>query len=124
MGKGRKAIEHQEQEVQPDEFPVPTLDVPEGPVVGYPVGRDDDEADHVAQVLGPQPAKGAGKRAGHLRQRNVRHPDVQHEQGHGDGEYGVAEEDDAFELGAASDPSRLRVVHGNLLSSDLRSRAI
>jgi hypothetical protein len=53
-GEGNERHEHEEDSVEPDDAPIVTPDDAEDAVVDVPERDDDHEAEHVAEVLGPQ----------------------------------------------------------------------
>jgi hypothetical protein len=53
-GEGHERDEHEEDGVEPDEAPVVTPDIAEDAEVDIPERDDDQEAEHLAEVLRPQ----------------------------------------------------------------------
>jgi hypothetical protein len=95
--EGHERHAQHEQQIQPLQAPVDPDDVLVHPVMSQPHHRDDDETQHEGQDL----AEHVPKLAAHVLVRPVGVRERQDEQGDGDREHGVGEEDRAFQREAA-----------------------
>jgi hypothetical protein len=64
-------------------------------VVANPVNAEHDKADGIHQELGPQTEQDRSKSSADKVSWNLRHPNVENHQGHGDCKHAVAESLDA-----------------------------
>jgi hypothetical protein len=96
-GKGDEGNDHQEQEVERQQPTVVPPDQPESAVMPQPEGANGQKTDQVGQVLGPEPQRLSEQLGVARRFSSCRQPDVQRNESDGDGEHGVAEEDQTLQ---------------------------